>query len=247
MKWLTKYMAKCQFRVTSVSRGLDQQKLHEVQEWWNDRIIYFGRDLLKLSSPAPKFRQSQSMFGESLPSPGWRVPAFRLFSYERCSSSSPQRLYAGLTSVTLCMVLQMQPHQCLVEKDCLSWTDGSIILNAVLDTFGLLCYEKGFLMSNRTLKFSVGLRSAFQSLGTQRILVSGVMQPRKRNLLFPLMNFTRFRSAHSSSLSKPLWMIPQPSISYSSQFCIICESLLRVCCVSASWSLMKVLKILSSV
>lgn len=133
----------------------------------------------------------------------------------------------------------MQSRQCLVEKVCLSWTDGKTLFNAVQEIFCLLCYEKGFLLSTRTLKFSVGLKSAFQTLGTQRILVSGVTQPRKRTLIFILL--------HKIPLSpflqlKPLWMAKQSSISCSSQFCNICENLLRVCSVSASRSLMKVLK-----
>lgn len=61
VEWLAKYMTKCQFLVTLKSRGMDQQKHHEVQEWWNHKIMYFWRDLLKLSSPDPQFRQSQTV------------------------------------------------------------------------------------------------------------------------------------------------------------------------------------------
>lgn len=211
--------------------------------------MYFGRDLLKLSSPAPQFRQSQIdyIFWEStfftLKSTNFQAlliwKMFQFLTIQRLYDGLTSEVYVLLSSSELNTVLQMYSHQCWVEKDCLSWTGGSTLLNAVQYTLGLLCYEKGFLLPTRTLKFFVGLRSAFQTLGTQSTLVSGVIQPRKTTFYFPSLNFTRFLSAHFSSLSKPVWMVTQP---YSSLFFITCENLLRVYSVPASWSFMKVLK-----
>lgn len=102
VEWLAKYMTKCQFLVTLKSRGMDQQKHHEVQEWWNHKIMYFWRDLLKLSSPDPQFRQSQTVCFQRvflLQAEQYQLSG----SYERCSSSLPQRLYGALNSVSPCL------------------------------------------------------------------------------------------------------------------------------------------------
>lgn len=55
-----------------------------------------------------------------------------------------------------------------------------------------------YLVYSRTLRaFSVKLLSSW---------VFRVVSPRYRTLHFPLLNFMRFLLAHSSSLSKSLWM-----------------------------------------
>lgn len=88
----------------SILSDLKKQRTGSTETSWGSRMmesqkIYFWRDLLKLSSPAP---QSDWVCF-------WRVFLLQAEqyqisgSYERCSSSLPQRLYGALTSVSPCL------------------------------------------------------------------------------------------------------------------------------------------------
>lgn len=78
-------------------------------------------------------------------------------------------------------------------------------------------------------------KTAFQQGGPQHVPMPGLFLPRGRTLHAPWLSLRRFLMAHSSSLSRSLWMDTRPSgFSATPPSLLLPAQLLRVPCHSVS-------------
>ena len=111
--------------------------------------------------------------------------------------------------------LQARPHRCQAgSKDDLSCPAGDTLPNTAKNIDSLLS-SKGTLLTQDHLSFrtpgtffSAVMLSSWVASGIYWLL--GLFLPKCRSLHFTLLKFIRFLSAHSSSLSRSLWIAAWP-------------------------------------